>query len=123
MPTYTNLVILQGWLEIETVSVTLFNRVQVPVLNGWIYTTDQTGLEDCFDECHPVCLDALVFLAGAVLDDPSAWNNLVLHGLLVTLLLRIRWEEQVVYGYPAYAGRVRWRLILLSSKSFSMRLS
>jgi hypothetical protein len=34
MPTYTNLVILQGWLEIESVSVTLVNHVQVPVLNG-----------------------------------------------------------------------------------------
>ena len=56
MPTYTNLVILQGWLEIESVSVTQVNRVQVPVLNGWIYTTDQTGLEDCFDERHPVLI-------------------------------------------------------------------
>ena len=56
MPTYTNLVILQGWLEIESVSVTLVNRVQVPVLNGWIYTTDQSGLEDCFDERHPVLI-------------------------------------------------------------------
>jgi hypothetical protein len=56
MPTDTNLVILQGWLEIETVSVTLVNRVQAPVLNGWIYTTDQAGLEDCFDERHPVLI-------------------------------------------------------------------
>jgi hypothetical protein len=56
MPTYTNLVILQGWLEIETVSVNIINRVQFPVLNGWIYTTDQTGLEDCFDERHPVLI-------------------------------------------------------------------
>jgi hypothetical protein len=56
MPTYTNLVILQGWLEIESVSVTQVNRVQVPVLNGWIYTTDQAGLEDCFDERHPVLI-------------------------------------------------------------------
>jgi hypothetical protein len=54
MPTYTNLVVLQGWLEIETVSVTRINRAQVPVLHGWIYTTDHTGLEDCFDERHPV---------------------------------------------------------------------
>jgi hypothetical protein len=30
--------------------------LQVPVLNGWIYTTDQTGLEDCFDERHPVLI-------------------------------------------------------------------
>lgn len=56
MPTYTNLVILQGWLEIESVSATMVNRVQVPVLNGWIYTTDQAGLEDCFDERHPVLI-------------------------------------------------------------------
>ena len=56
MPTYTNLVILQGWLEIDTVSVTLVNRVQVPVLNGWIRTTDHAGLEDCFDERHPVLI-------------------------------------------------------------------
>jgi len=56
MPTYTNLVILQGWLEIESVSVTLVNRVKVPVLNGWIYTTDQAGLEDCFDERYPVLI-------------------------------------------------------------------
>ena len=56
MATYTNLVILQGWLEIERVSVTQVNRVQVPVLNGWIYTTDQSGVEDCFDERHPVLI-------------------------------------------------------------------
>ena len=56
MPTYTNLVVLQGWLEIESVSVARVNRVQVPVLNGWIYTTDQAGLEDCFDERHPVLI-------------------------------------------------------------------
>lgn len=56
MPTYTNLVILQGWLEIESVSTTKVNRVQLPVLNGWIYTTDHTGLEDCFDERHPVLI-------------------------------------------------------------------
>ena len=56
MPTYTNLVILQGWLEIESVSVTQVNRSQVPVLNGWIYTTDQAGLENCFDERHPVLI-------------------------------------------------------------------
>jgi hypothetical protein len=30
--------------------------VQTPVLNGWIYTIDQTGLEDCFDERHPVLI-------------------------------------------------------------------
>jgi hypothetical protein len=56
MPTYTNLSILQGWLEIESVSTAIVNRQQVPILNGWIYTTDHTGIEDCFDERHPVIL-------------------------------------------------------------------
>lgn len=56
MPTYTNLSILQGWLEIESVTVTQAQRVQVPVLNGWIYTTDHAGLEDCFDERHPILI-------------------------------------------------------------------
>ena len=56
MPTYTNLSILQGWLEIESVTTASVNRLQVPVLYGWIYTTDHTGLEDCFDERHPVIL-------------------------------------------------------------------
>jgi len=66
MPTYTNLVILQGWLEIESGSVTQVNRAQVPVLKGWIYTTDHTGLEDCFDERHPVLISGRP--AEAILD-------------------------------------------------------
>lgn len=56
MPTYTNLSILQGWLEIESVSIVACNRTQVPVVNGWITTTDREGLEDVFDERHPVMI-------------------------------------------------------------------
>jgi hypothetical protein len=56
MPTYINLVVLQGWLEIESASVTQVDRTQVPVLNGWIYTTDHAGLENCFDERNPVLI-------------------------------------------------------------------
>jgi hypothetical protein len=73
MATYTNLVILQGWLEIVKVSVTLVNRVQVPVLNGWIYTTDYTGLEDCFDERHLVLISGRP--AEAILEVNRKFND------------------------------------------------
>jgi protein-S-isoprenylcysteine O-methyltransferase Ste14 len=60
---------------------------------------------------HPMYLGELIALCGAVIGDPTLWNNLVLHSLLITLLLRIRWEEIALFDYGAYAGRVRWRLI------------
>ncbi|MCU0486946.1 MAG: hypothetical protein MUC85_12650 [Anaerolineales bacterium] len=43
--------------------------------------------------------------------DPTTWNVVLMLVLLLSLLLRIRWEERVVFNYDAYAGRVRWRLI------------
>jgi protein-S-isoprenylcysteine O-methyltransferase Ste14 len=60
---------------------------------------------------HPMYLGELVSLAGAVIGDPSAWNIALVHVLLLSLLLRMRWEERAVSNYGAYAGRVRWRLI------------
>jgi len=60
---------------------------------------------------HPMYLGELISLAGAVTGDPSAWNIALVSVLLLSLLLRMRWEEQAVSGYGAYAGRVRWRLI------------
>jgi protein-S-isoprenylcysteine O-methyltransferase Ste14 len=60
---------------------------------------------------HPMYLGELIAVTSAVLGAPSPWNSLVLHTLLVTLLLRIRWEECLLYNYATYAGRVRWRLI------------
>jgi len=60
---------------------------------------------------HPMYLGELISLAGAVTGDPSAWNISLVSVLLLSLLLRMRWEEQAVSGYGAYAGSVRWRLI------------
>ena len=60
---------------------------------------------------HPMYLGELISLVGAVIGDPSAWNVALIHVLLLSLLLRIRWEERAVFNYGAYAGRVRWRLI------------
>jgi protein-S-isoprenylcysteine O-methyltransferase Ste14 len=60
---------------------------------------------------HPMYLGELISLAGAVTGDPTTWNVVLMLVLLLSLLLRIRWEERVVFNYDAYAGRVRWRLI------------
>jgi len=60
---------------------------------------------------HPMYLGEPISLARAVTGDPSAWNIALVSALLLSLLLRMRWEEQAVSGYDAYAGRVRWRLI------------
>jgi protein-S-isoprenylcysteine O-methyltransferase Ste14 len=62
---------------------------------------------------HPMYLGELMSLAGALLGSPSIRNMVVLLVLLGTLLLRIRWEEQAIEGYPRYACQVRWRMIPL----------
>jgi protein-S-isoprenylcysteine O-methyltransferase Ste14 len=62
---------------------------------------------------HPMYLGELVSLAGAVLGSPSARNLVLLMILLLSLLLRIRWEEQVIDDYSGYARQVRWRIIPL----------
>jgi protein-S-isoprenylcysteine O-methyltransferase Ste14 len=62
---------------------------------------------------HPMYLGELVSLAGAVLGSPSARNHVLLMILLLSLLLRIRWEEQVIDDYSGYARQVRWRMIPL----------
>jgi hypothetical protein len=56
MATYTNLSILQGWLEIDSLQTVTRGRAQIPVLLGWIYTTDEEGLEAVFSEQHPVLI-------------------------------------------------------------------
>jgi protein-S-isoprenylcysteine O-methyltransferase Ste14 len=60
---------------------------------------------------HPMYLGELIALSGAVIGNPSTWNVILIHVLLLALLLRIRWEERALFNYGAYAGRVRWRLI------------
>ena len=60
---------------------------------------------------HPMYLGELISLAGAVTGDPSSWNLILLTVLLLTLLLRIHWEELVICDYRRYARKVRWRMI------------
>ena len=73
MPTYTNLSILQGWLEIESVQVVTMERTPVAVVNGWIYTTDHDGLETFFGERHPVVISGRP--ADAILDITRKLND------------------------------------------------
>ena len=56
MPTYTNLSILQGWLEVESVRTVISDRLPVVVINGWIFTTDHDGMENVFGERHPIVI-------------------------------------------------------------------
>ena len=56
MPTYTNLCILQGWLQIKSARSIVINRVPKLVLEGLMYTTDQEGIEKAFDDHHPVII-------------------------------------------------------------------
>jgi len=56
MATYTNLAILQGWLEISSIQVVSVDQIPAVVVNGWIYTTDNDGTDSFFSERHPVVI-------------------------------------------------------------------
>jgi hypothetical protein len=73
MATYTNLSILQGWLEIESLNTVTLARQQVPVIQGWIYTTDEEGVEHVLDERHPVIISGRP--AEAILDITRKLNE------------------------------------------------
>lgn len=60
---------------------------------------------------HPMYLGELISLVGAVIGDASLWNIALIHVLLLTLLLRMRWEERALSNYETYASQVSWRVI------------
>jgi len=60
---------------------------------------------------HPMYLGELISLVGVVIGDPSLHNLILIHVLLVTWLLRIHWEEQVLSSYASYTRQVRWRML------------
>ena len=84
MPTYTNLSILQGWLEIESVQAVTMDSMSVVVINGWIYTTDCDGLEKFFDERHPVLISGRP--AEAILDITRKLNDKYPHLSRISLI-------------------------------------
>jgi hypothetical protein len=73
MATYTNLSILQGWFEIDSLQTIARGREQVPVILGLIFTTDEEGAEQIFSEQHPVIISDRP--AKAVLDIMRKLND------------------------------------------------
>ena len=60
---------------------------------------------------HPLYAYQLLFYVGFLIANPS-WNNAVGLGLTFVLqVIRIRWEENLISDYEAYAIQVRWRLV------------
>jgi protein-S-isoprenylcysteine O-methyltransferase Ste14 len=60
---------------------------------------------------HPMymgeVLSTLVLLPG----NASLPNLILMGGVILTIILRIIWEENIIKGYLIYAHQVRWRLV------------
>ncbi len=60
---------------------------------------------------HPMYCSELFSIVAMVLADLSIRNILVTLVLAATLILRIKWEEEIISGYQSYSQQVRDRLI------------
>jgi hypothetical protein len=60
---------------------------------------------------HPMYLGELFSFVMVAAGDLSIWNVIVLTLTTITILMRIKWEEQLIVGYGSYAQIVHWRLI------------
>ena len=60
---------------------------------------------------HPMYAGELLAVFGASWGCFTLWNLALWSALLLSAILRIRWEEQAVGGYSGYARQVRWRLL------------
>ncbi len=60
---------------------------------------------------HPMYAGELLAVFAASAGAFSLWNLGLWSLLLLSVLLRIRWEERAVSGYRGYAAQVRWGLI------------
>lgn len=60
---------------------------------------------------HPLYASELIFNLGYVWGNPSWRNAIVVLLMLGSQIVRIHYEERILEGYSAYAGRVRWRLV------------
>ncbi len=60
---------------------------------------------------HPMYCSELFSVVAMVLADLSVRNILVTFLLIATLVMRIKWEEEIISGYQSYSNQVRDRLI------------
>ena len=60
---------------------------------------------------HPMYAGELLACLGVCAVQPSLWNMAVVLLFMISLIIRIRAEEQIVAGYGEYAKSTRWRLI------------
>jgi len=60
---------------------------------------------------HPIYAGELFSVAIMGLVEISVWNILVLLLLVLTIVMRISWEEKIIKGYPVYANQVQSRLL------------
>lgn len=60
---------------------------------------------------HPMYASEIFSTIMLILADLSLWNLLVALLLVVTIVLRIHWEEAIITNYDGYSDRVQARLI------------
>lgn len=60
---------------------------------------------------HPIYTGELFSVIVMLVADISLWNGLILLLLVLTLIARIIWEEEIITGYSVYASKVRNRLV------------
>jgi protein-S-isoprenylcysteine O-methyltransferase Ste14 len=60
---------------------------------------------------HPMYASELFSVIAIVIGDLTLRNVLVTLALVLTLVLRIRWEEKIIIGYQDYGQQVRDRLL------------
>ena len=60
---------------------------------------------------HPVYAGEFFSALMMALTDLSLWNGIAISLLMITLILRIQWEEKIIHGYADYARQVPNRLV------------
>ncbi len=59
---------------------------------------------------HPMYASEIFSTVMIVAADLSIWNMAVTGLLIATIVMRIRWEEAIISGYPDYSYKVKTRL-------------
>jgi len=60
---------------------------------------------------HPMYASEMISILAIVIVDLSLRNILVTLGLIIVMVLRIRWEETIISGYQEYSNQVHSRLL------------